>query len=46
MDLRFQDGTVDALQNTTGYQIVRAPAPRPVPPPLRRRSRRQAQDVV
>jgi glycogen debranching enzyme len=36
MDLRFQDGTVEELRNGTGYRVVRAPAPRPVPPPLRR----------
>jgi len=36
MDLRFQDGTVDELRNATGYRVVQAPAPRPVPPPLRR----------
>jgi len=32
MDLRFHGGEVEALRNSTGYQIVRAPAPRPVPP--------------
>jgi glycogen debranching enzyme len=39
MDLRLQDGTVDELRNSTGYRVVRAPAPRPVPPPLRGRTR-------
>jgi hypothetical protein len=37
MDLRFEDGTVDELRNTTGYRVIRAPAPRPVPPTLTRR---------
>jgi hypothetical protein len=37
MDLRFQDGTVDELRNTTGYRVIQAPAPRPVPPRLARR---------
>jgi hypothetical protein len=41
MDLRFQDGTVEELSNTTGYNIVRAPAPRPVPLSLRRTPRRR-----
>ena len=36
MDLRFQDGTVEELRNATGYRVVRAPAPRPAPPALRR----------
>jgi glycogen debranching enzyme len=30
--IRFSDTTVEVLSNTTGYQIVHAPAPRPVPP--------------
>src|SRR4029079_7948696 len=39
MDLRFDDGTVDELRNTTGYRVIQAPAPRPVPPALPRRPR-------
>jgi hypothetical protein len=39
MDLRFVDGTVDELRNTTGYRVIQAPAPRPVPPPLARRAK-------
>jgi glycogen debranching enzyme len=42
MDLRFFDGTVDELRNTTGYRVMRAPAPRPIPPRLPRRPRRKA----
>jgi glycogen debranching enzyme len=30
--LRFSDASVEVLANTTGYEIVHAPAPRPVPP--------------
>jgi glycogen debranching enzyme len=30
--IRFSDSTVEVLSNTTGYEIVHAPAPRPVPP--------------
>jgi glycogen debranching enzyme len=47
--IRFSDATVEVLSNTTGYEIVHAPAPRPVPPtyvegPVRdsRRSRASA----
>ncbi|HYN70626.1 MAG TPA: hypothetical protein VEX41_10500, partial [Candidatus Eisenbacteria bacterium] len=36
MDLRFRGEEVEALRNSTGYRIVRAPAPRPTPPPYRR----------
>jgi len=36
MDLRFHGGEVEALRNSTGYRIVRAPAPRPAPPPFTR----------
>jgi hypothetical protein len=39
MDLAFEDGTVGELRNTTGYQVIQAPAPRPVPPPLPRRTK-------
>ena len=42
--LRFSDASVEVLSNTTGYEIVHAPAPRPVPPeyvaPESRRPRR------
>ena len=40
--LRFTDGTVEVLSNTTGFEIVHEPPPRPVPPnykPRRRRGR-------
>jgi glycogen debranching enzyme len=30
--IRFSDANVEVLSNTTGYEIVHAPAPRPVPP--------------
>jgi hypothetical protein len=30
--IRFSDTQVQVLSNTTGYEIVHAPAPRPVPP--------------
>jgi glycogen debranching enzyme len=39
MDLRFAGGTVEELRNTTGYRVVRAAAPRPVPAPLKRGGR-------
>jgi glycogen debranching enzyme len=42
MDLRFRDDTVDELRNTTSYRVIRAPAPRPMPPPLSRRGRKRA----
>ena len=42
MDLRFEDGTVDELRNTTGYRLIQGPAPRPVPPPLPRRRKPRA----
>jgi glycogen debranching enzyme len=42
MDLRFRDGSVNELRNSTGYRVVQAPAPRPVPPPLGKRPRRRA----
>ncbi len=32
MDLRFHDGNVQELSNSTGYRLVRQAAPRPVPP--------------
>lgn len=35
MNLWFREGTVQALENSTGYDVVHAPAPRPEPPPLR-----------
>jgi hypothetical protein len=41
MDLRFEDGTAGELRNTTGYRVIHAPAPRPVPPPLARRARQR-----
>jgi glycogen debranching enzyme len=46
MDLRFQDGNVDEVQNSTGYRVVRAPAPRPVPPSLRKPARPRAKKAV
>ncbi|HET7182237.1 MAG TPA: glycogen debranching N-terminal domain-containing protein [Candidatus Limnocylindrales bacterium] len=42
MSLRFQADEVEELSNSTGYRLVRAPAPRRAPPPLRRGSRRSA----
>ena len=42
IDLRFQDGTVEELRNSTGYRVVRAPAPRPLPPRLARRASRRS----
>jgi glycogen debranching enzyme len=42
--IRFTDGSVEVLSNTTGFEIVHAPAPRPAPPrylaPRRRRRSR------
>ena len=46
MDLRFQDGSVEEVQNSTGYRVVRAPAPRPVPPSFRKRARPAAKQAV
>jgi glycogen debranching enzyme len=43
MDLRFRDGNVDELRNSTGYRVVQAAAPRPVPRPLGRRRGRATQ---
>src|SRR3989304_281321 len=44
LTLRLHGGTVEEVHNSSGYRIVRAHAPRPVPPPYagrpaRRRSR-------
>ena len=39
MDLRFHGEEVEALRNSTGYKLVRAPAPRPTPPPYARSPR-------
>lgn len=41
MNLRFHDGSIDVLENTTGYRVVHAPVPRPEPPSLPRRGRRR-----
>jgi glycogen debranching enzyme len=43
MDLRFRDGNVDELRNSTGYRVVQAAAPRPVPRPLGKRRGRATQ---
>jgi glycogen debranching enzyme len=33
IDLRFHDGVVEELANSTGYKVIRQAAPRPTPPP-------------
>ena len=33
LDLRFHDGNVQELSNSSGYRVVRQAAPRPTPPP-------------
>jgi glycogen debranching enzyme len=42
MDLTLRDGTLEELRNTTGYRVIHAPAPRPVPPTLARAPRKRA----
>ncbi len=36
VSLRFDDGRVDVLSNTTGFEVVHDRAPRPVPPSISR----------
>ena len=42
MDLRLHDGEVEELSNSTGYRVIRGPAPRPTPPAYGSARRRRA----
>jgi glycogen debranching enzyme len=41
LSLHLRDGAVEAHQNSSGYRVIRGPAPRPDSEPVRARSRRR-----